>query len=143
MIFSIYKRVLSDKILLFLNILTILIIISTTYKFFQSNKEISTFYLNFIIYFSFILFILFVILTPDKELDENLKNKIKFEIRKNVSPRHVPSKIISVHDIPKTKNGKTVELAIKNTIEGQPIKNKEALLNPQSLDEFKNLKELI
>jgi len=62
MIFSIYKRVLSDKILLFLNILTILIIISTTYKFFQSNKEISTFYLNFIIYFSFILFILFVIL---------------------------------------------------------------------------------
>ncbi len=87
--------------------------------------------------------ILFVILTPDKELDENLKNKIKFEIRKNVSPRHVPSKIISVHDIPKTKNGKTVELAVKNTIEGQPIKNKEALLNPQSLDEFKNLKELI
>ena len=87
--------------------------------------------------------ILFVILTPDKELDENLKNKIKFEIRKNVSPRHVPSKIISVHDIPKTKNGKTVELAVKNIIEGQPIKNKEALLNPQSLDEFKNLKELI
>ena len=87
--------------------------------------------------------ILFVILTPDKELDENLKNKIKFEIRKNVSPRHVPSKIISVHDIPKTKNGKTAELAVKNTIEGQPIKNKEALLNPQSLDEFKNLKELI
>jgi len=87
--------------------------------------------------------ILFVILTQDKELDENLKNKIKFEIRKNVSPRHVPSKIISVHDIPKTKNGKTVELAVKNTIEGQPIKNKEALLNPQSLDEFKNLKELI
>ena len=87
--------------------------------------------------------ILFVILTPDKELDENLKNKIKFEIRKNVSPRHVPSKIISVHDIPKTKNGKTVELAVKTTIEGQPIKNKEALLNPQSLDEFKNLKELI
>ncbi len=87
--------------------------------------------------------ILFVILTQGKELDENLKNKIKFEIRKNVSPRHVPSKIISVHDIPKTKNGKTVELAVKNTIEGQPIKNKEALLNPQSLDEFKNLKELI
>ena len=87
--------------------------------------------------------ILFVILTPDKELDENLKNKIKFEIRKNISPRHVPSKIISVHDIPKTKNGKTVELAVKNTIEGQPIKNKEALLNPQSLYEFKNLKELI
>ena len=87
--------------------------------------------------------ILFVILTQGKELDENLKNKIKFEIRKNVSPRHVPSKIISVHDIPKTKNGKTVELAVKNIIEGQPIKNKEALLNPQSLDEFKNLKELI
>jgi acetoacetyl-CoA synthetase len=60
-----------------------------------------------------------------------------------VSPRHVPAIIISVLDIPKTKNGKIAELAVKNTIENQPIKNKEALLNPQSLDEFKNLKELI
>ena len=62
MIFLLYKRILSDKILLFLNIFIIFIIINITYKFFQSNKEISTFYLNFIIYFSFILFILFVIL---------------------------------------------------------------------------------
>jgi acetoacetyl-CoA synthetase len=60
-----------------------------------------------------------------------------------VSPRHVPAIIISVLDIPKTKNGKTAELAVKNIIENQPIKNKEALLNPKSLDEFKNLKELI
>ena len=87
--------------------------------------------------------ILFVILAPGKELDEKLKTRLKFEIRKNVSPRHVPAIIISVHDIPKTKNGKTAELAVKNTIENQPVKNKEALLNPKSLDEFKNLKELI
>ena len=87
--------------------------------------------------------ILFVILAPGKELDEKLKTRLKFEIRKNVSPRHVPAIIISVLDIPKTKNGKTAELAVKNTIENQPIKNKEALLNPKSLDEFKNLKELI
>ena len=87
--------------------------------------------------------ILFVILTSGKELDEKLKTRLKFEIRKNVSPRHVPAIIISVLDIPKTKNGKTAELAVKNTIENQPIKNKEALLNPKSLDEFKKLKELI
>ena len=74
---------------------------------------------------------------------EKLKTRLKFEIRKNVSQRHVPAIIISVHDIPKTKNGKTAELAVKNTIENQPVKNKEALLNPKSLDEFKNLKELI
>ena len=87
--------------------------------------------------------ILFVILTSGKELDEKLKTRLKFEIRKNVSPRHVQAIIISVLDIPKTKNGKTAELAVKNTIENQPIKNKEALLNPKSLDEFKKLKELI
>jgi acetoacetyl-CoA synthetase len=64
------------------------------------------------------------------------------QIRKNASPRHVPSKVIVVNDIPRTKSGKIVELAVKNTIEGNKIKNKEALANPDALKYFMNLKEL-
>ena len=75
-------------------------------------------------------------------MNEVLLKNIKIQIRKNVSPRHVPSKIIVVDDIPRTKNGKIVELAVKNTIEGNDIKNKEALANPQVLEQYKNLKEL-
>jgi len=86
--------------------------------------------------------ILFVIIKEKFQLNENLIKKIKFQIRKNVSPRHVPSKIIKIKDIPKTKNGKIVELTVKNIIEGNKIKNKEALANPEVLDQFKNLKEL-
>jgi acetoacetyl-CoA synthetase len=86
--------------------------------------------------------VLFIVLNPKYELNENLLKKIKTQIRKNASPRHVPSKIIVVDDIPRTKNGKIVELAVKNTIEGNKIKNKEALANPQVLEHYKNLKEL-
>ena len=86
--------------------------------------------------------ILFIVLNPIYELNEYLLKKIKIQIRKNASPRHVPSKIIAVNDIPRTKNGKIVELAVKNTIEGNEIKNKEALVNPQVLEQYKNLKEL-
>ena len=75
-------------------------------------------------------------------LTDLLFNKIKKQIRKNVSPRHVPNKIIVVKDIPRTKSGKIVELAVKSTIEGNKIKNIEALANPDSLKQFKNLKEL-
>ena len=76
------------------------------------------------------------------ELTANLAKKIKLRIKNNTSPRHVPSKIIVVKDIPRTKSGKIVELAVKNTIEGTKLGNKEALLNPKVLDYFKNLKEL-
>ena len=69
--------------------------------------------------------------------------RIKIQIRINASPRHVPSKILKVNDIPRTKNGKIVELAVKNTIEGNEIKNIQALANPEVLKEYKNLKELI
>ena len=86
--------------------------------------------------------ILFIVLNSKYELNEGLLKKIKIQIRKNASPRHVPSKIIVVDDIPRTKNGKIVELAVKNTIEGNKIKNKEALANPQVLEQYKNLKEL-
>jgi len=86
--------------------------------------------------------ILFVVLNKDYVLTEDIKSKIKKEIRSNASPRHVPSKIISILEIPKTKNGKLVELAVKQTIEGEKIKNLEALANPDSLEQFKNMKEL-
>ena len=86
--------------------------------------------------------ILFIVLNPKHLVNEDLLKKIRTQIRKNASPRHVPSKIIVVDDIPRTKNGKIVELAVKNTIEGNEIKNKEALANPRVLDQYKNLKEL-
>ena len=86
--------------------------------------------------------VLFVVLNPKYELNEELLKKIKKQIRKNTSPRHVPAKIIIVNDIPRTKNGKIVELAVKNTIEGNKIKNKEALANPKVLEQYKSLKEL-
>ncbi len=86
--------------------------------------------------------ILFVILNPNYELSENLLKRIRLQVRKNVSPRHVPHKIIEVNDIPRTKSGKIVELAVKNIIEGNIIKNKEALANPHVLDEYININEL-
>jgi acetoacetyl-CoA synthetase len=86
--------------------------------------------------------ILFIVLNTKHVLNEDLLKKIRIQIRKNASPRHIPSKIIAVDDIPRTKNGKIVELAVKNTIEGNEIKNKEALANPRVLDQYKNLKEL-
>ena len=64
------------------------------------------------------------------------------QIRNKASPRHVPAKVISINDIPRTKNGKIVELAVKSTIEGNEIKNIQALANPEVLKEYKNLKEL-
>ena len=75
-------------------------------------------------------------------LNEDIILRLKKRIRSEASPRHVPSKIIQVSDIPRTKNGKIVELAVKNTIEGSKIKNVQALANPKVLNEFKNLKQL-
>ncbi len=86
--------------------------------------------------------VLFIVLNSKYELNEDLLKKIKLQIRKNASPRHVPAKIIAVNDIPRTKNGKIVELTVKNIIEGNEIKNKEALANPKVLDQYKKLKEL-
>jgi len=86
--------------------------------------------------------ILFVVLNEGYDLTDEIKSKIKKAIRTNASPRHVPSKIISILEIPKTKNGKLVELAVKQSVEGEVIKNLEALANPDSLKQFKNIKEL-
>jgi acetoacetyl-CoA synthetase len=82
------------------------------------------------------------LLNQNYKLNEDLLLKIKKQIKENASPRHVPTKIISVLDIPRTKNGKIVELAVKNIIEGNEIKNIEALANPEVLNQYKNLKEL-
>ena len=86
--------------------------------------------------------ILFAVLNKGYNLTDEIKDKIKNAIKVNASPRHVPSKIISIFEIPKTKNGKLVELAVKQTIEGETIKNLEALANPDSLKQFINIKEL-
>ena len=86
--------------------------------------------------------ILFIVLNKGYQLTDEIKDKIKKAIRINTSPRHVPSKIISILEIPKTKNGKLVELAVKQSVEGETIKNLEALANPESLEQFKNIKEL-
>ena len=84
----------------------------------------------------------FAVLNKGYNLTDEIKDKIKNAIKVNASPRHVPSKIISILEIPKTKNGKLVELAVKQTVEGETIKNLEALANPGSLNQFKNIKEL-
>ena len=86
--------------------------------------------------------VLFVVLKKNRLLNNKLIQKINLQVRKYASPRHVPKKIIQVKDIPKTKNGKIVELVVKNIVEGEQIKNYQSLANPKALDEFKNLKEL-
>ncbi len=86
--------------------------------------------------------VLFVIMNQSYEFNDDLIRRIKLQIRTNTSPRHVPAKILNVKDIPRTKNGKIVELAVKNIIEGNEVKNKEALANPEILNEFINLNEL-
>ncbi len=86
--------------------------------------------------------ILFVVVNDSYVLNKKLELKLKKQIRAQASPRHVPSKILKVSDIPRTKNGKIVELAVKNIIEGNTIKNIEAIANPEILNEYKNFKEL-
>ena len=86
--------------------------------------------------------VLFVTTKENKQLDDEKINLIKLKIRKNCSPKHVPSIIIKVPEIPRTKSGKIVELAVKKIINGEMINNKAAIANPSSLDYFSNLKEL-
>ena len=86
--------------------------------------------------------VLFIVMNNKFNLSKSLLKKIKSRIKKNASPRHVPKKILLVDDIPRTKSGKIVELAVKNIIEGNKVKNKEALANPDALKQFKDLKEL-
>jgi len=86
--------------------------------------------------------ILFVTTKNDEELDEDKIKSIKSRIRKNCSPKHVPSIIKKVPEIPRTKSGKIVELAVRKLINGEEINNKEAIANPDCLNYFRNLKDL-
>ena len=86
--------------------------------------------------------VLFVKLHPDIALDDSLKTRIKDAIRRNATPRHVPAVIVAVEDIPRTKSGKIVELAVRETVHNRPVKNLEALANPESLRYFANREEL-
>ncbi|RJQ77940.1 MAG: acetoacetate--CoA ligase [Desulfobacteraceae bacterium] len=86
--------------------------------------------------------ILFIKLKPGHHLDETLRAKIKSAIRDNASPRHVPAKIIAVPGIPYTLNMKKVELAVRKAISGQPIGNRDALMNPEVLDFYARIEEL-
>jgi acetoacetyl-CoA synthetase len=86
--------------------------------------------------------VLFVTTKKNIELNDEKIKLIKIRIRKNCSPKHVPSIIIKIPEIPRTKSGKIVELAVRKVINGEELNNKEALANPESLNYFKNLKEL-
>ena len=86
--------------------------------------------------------VLFVRLRDDVTLDDALRKTMAAHIRANTSPRHVPARIIQVADLPRTKSGKLVELAVRHVIHGQPVKNREALSNPEALELFKDLPEL-
>ena len=86
--------------------------------------------------------VLFVRLRPGFTLGEALVEKIKKRIKDNTTPRHVPAKIVQVPDIPRTKNGKVVELAVKSAVNGMPIGNTDALANPEALELFKHLPAL-
>lgn len=86
--------------------------------------------------------VLFVKMRDGVELNNELKVKIRSTIKQNTTPRHVPGKILEVEDIPRTKSGKIVELAVRNIVHDQPVKNIEALANPEALQFFANRTEL-
>ncbi len=86
--------------------------------------------------------VLFLKLQNDHELTENLKEKVVNQIRTNLTPRHVPAKVVAVPDIPRTRSGKITELAVRDIVHGKEIKNKEALANPEALIHFANIPDL-
>jgi len=86
--------------------------------------------------------VLFVKLQEGRSLDEALIARIKRRIRDNTTPRHVPARVVQVMDIPRTKSGKIVELAVRDVVHGRAVKNKEALANPEALEHFCNRPEL-
>ena len=86
--------------------------------------------------------VLFVRLADGLDLDDALIDRIRKRIRSHCTPRHVPAKIIQVADIPRTKSGKITELAVRDIIHGRPVKNVEALANPEALELYRGLAEL-
>jgi len=86
--------------------------------------------------------VLFVRLRPGLALSPELEARIRKRIRDNTTPRHVPARIVQVADIPRTKSGKIVELAVRDVVHGRPVKNREALANPEALELFESRPEL-
>ena len=86
--------------------------------------------------------VLFVVLRPGVELDDALRDRIRRVIRENTTPRHVPAKIVAVPEIPRTKRGKIVEIAVRSVVHGEDVKNTEALANPEALQHFRDIPEL-
>jgi acetoacetyl-CoA synthetase len=86
--------------------------------------------------------VLFVRLRDGLVQDEDLQTRIRKVIRTNATPRHVPARIVQVSDIPRTISGKIVELAVRNVVHNRPVKNADALANPEALELYKNLPEL-
>jgi acetoacetyl-CoA synthetase len=86
--------------------------------------------------------VLFVRLRDGVTLDPAREEAIRARIRRNATPRHVPARIVQVDDIPRTKSGKIVELAVRDVVHGRPVRNREALANPEALEHFRHRPEL-
>ncbi len=86
--------------------------------------------------------VLFVVLRAGVVLDDALEARIRKVIRDNTTPRHVPSKIVAVAEIPRTRSGKIVELAVRSVVHGETVRNTEALANPEALEHFRDVEEL-
>jgi acetoacetyl-CoA synthetase len=86
--------------------------------------------------------VLFVVLRPGLALDDALRDQIRATIRANTTPRHVPARIVQVADIPRTRSGKIAELAVRQIVHDLPVKNTEALANPEALDLYQGLSAL-
>jgi acetoacetyl-CoA synthetase len=86
--------------------------------------------------------VLFVKLRDGASLTDALRDRIRRQIRESTSPRHVPAKILQITDVPRTKSGKVVELAVRDVVHGRDVKNREALANPEALDQYRNRPEL-
>jgi acetoacetyl-CoA synthetase len=83
--------------------------------------------------------VLFVVLRDGVDLDEDLEKRIKAQIQRGTTPRHVPDRIVQVADIPRTKNGKIVELAVRDVVHGREVHNKDVLLNPEALELYRDI----
>ena len=86
--------------------------------------------------------VLFVVMKEQQELTDDLKDQLRKRIKQNTTPRHVPDLIVSVAALPRTLSGKIVELAVRAVVHNLPVKNKEALANPEALEYFKDIPDL-
>ena len=86
--------------------------------------------------------VLFVVMQPGLDLDDALQDRIRRTVRAKCTPRHVPAKIVQVAEIPRTKSGKIVELAVREVVHDRPVKNIHSLANPEALELYRDLPQL-